>query len=109
MDIEKLLTTSAFILSFNTFSRRTIKLLSKISFHIHFKDVYDRESFFEFGRETSYTKSSSHAEFKTWLKMVPYGTCFHFIALFCYKALTVNADRTCKKHCLKVVPIKCQG
>ena len=29
--------------------------------------------------------------------MVPYGACFHFIALFCYKALTVNADRTWKK------------
>ena len=64
---------------------------------------------FEFGRETSYTKSSSHAEFKTWLKMVPYGACFHFIGLFCYKALTVNAEKMCKKRCLKVVTIKCRG
>ena len=29
------------------------------------------KAFVEFGRETSNTKSSSHAEFKTWLKMVP--------------------------------------
>ena len=67
------------------------------------------KAFVEFGRETSNTKSSFHAEFKTWLKMVPYGACFHFIVLFCYKALTVNADRTWKKRCFKVVPIKCQG
>ena len=67
------------------------------------------KDFVEFGREISNTKSSSHAEFKTWFKMVPYWACFHFFALFCYKVLTVNADRTCKKRCLKVVPIKCQG
>ena len=67
------------------------------------------KAFVEFGRETSNTKSSFHVEYKTWLKMVPYGACFHFIALFCYKASTVNADRTCKKRCLEVVPIKCQG
>ena len=30
------------------------------------------KAFVEFGRETSSTKSSAHAEFKTWLKMVPY-------------------------------------
>ena len=51
----------------------------------------------EFGHETSYTKSSSHAKFKTRLKMVPYGACFHFIGLFCYKALTVKVEKTCKK------------
>ena len=67
------------------------------------------KAFVEFGRETSNTQSSSHAEFKTWFKMVPYGDCFHFITLFCHKALTVNADRTYKKRCLKVVLIKCQG
>ena len=67
------------------------------------------KAFVEFGRETSDTKSTYNAEFKTWLKMVPYGACFHFIGLCCYKALTVNADKTCKKRCLKVVPIKCQG
>ena len=33
---------------------------------------------------------------------------FHFIGLFCYKALAVNAETTCKKRCLKVVIIKCQ-
>ena len=64
--------------------------------------------FVEFGRETSNTKSSSKTEFKTLLKMVPYGACFYFIGLFCYKALTVNAEKTCKKRCLKVVPVKCQ-
>ena len=52
------------------------------------------KAFVEFGRETSDMKSTSHAEFKTWLKMVPYGACFHFIGLCCYKALTVNADKT---------------
>ena len=49
------------------------------------------KAFVEFGRETSDTKS-----------------CFHFIGLFCYKALTVNAEKTCKKRYLKIVPIKCQ-
>ena len=67
------------------------------------------KAFVEFGCETYNTKSSSHAEFKTWFKMVPYGACFHFIGLFCYKALTVKVEKTCKKRCLKVVPIKCQG
>ena len=67
------------------------------------------KAFVEFGREMSDTKSTSHAEFKTWLKLVPHGACFHFIGLCCYKALTVNADKTCKNCCLKVVPIKCQG
>ena len=66
------------------------------------------KAFVEFGRETSDTKSSSHAEFKTSLKMVHYKACFHFISLFCYKALTINAEKTCKKRCLKEVPIKCQ-
>ena len=54
------------------------------------------KAFVKFGRETFNTKSSSHAEFKTWLKMVPYGACYHFIRLFCYKALIVNAEKTCK-------------
>ena len=67
------------------------------------------KAFVEFGRETSDTKSSSHAEFKTWFEMVPYGACFHFIGLFRYNALTVNAEKTYRKSCLKVVPIKCQG
>ena len=66
------------------------------------------KAFIEFGHETSNTKFSSHAEFKTLSKMVPYWACFHFIGLFCYKALTVNVEKTCKKRCLKVVPIKCQ-
>ena len=48
----------------------------------------------EFRHETSHTKSSSHAEFKTSLKMVPCGACFHFIGLFCYKALTVKVQKT---------------
>ena len=65
------------------------------------------KAFVEFGHETSNTKSSSLAEFKTLLKMVPYGACLHFIGLFRYKALTVNAEKTCKKRCLKGVPIKC--
>ena len=39
VDIEKLLTNGKRHLSFNTLSRRTIKLLSKISFHIYFKDL----------------------------------------------------------------------
>ena len=52
------------------------------------------KAFVEFGRETSNTKSSSYAEFKTCLQMVPHGACSHFIALFCYKALTVNAEKT---------------
>ena len=67
------------------------------------------KAFLELGCETSDTKSSSHAEFKTWLKVVPNGACFHFIGLFCYKALTVNAEKTCKKRFLNVVTIKCQG
>ena len=54
------------------------------------------KSFVEFRRETSDTKSFSQAELKTWLKVVPYGACFHFIGLFCHKALTVNAEKTCK-------------
>ena len=67
------------------------------------------KTFVKFGHETSYTKSSSRAEFKAGLKMVPYGACFHFIGLFCCKALTVKIEKTCKKRCLKVVAIKCQG
>ena len=59
------------------------------------------KAFVEFGRETSNMKSSSHAEFKTWLIMVPYGACFHFIGLFCYKALSVNAEKTCKNTLFK--------
>ena len=51
------------------------------------------KAFVEFGRETSNTKSSSHAEFKTRLKMVPHGACFHLIGLFCCKALTANAEK----------------
>ena len=59
------------------------------------------KAFVEFGRKKSDTKSTSHAEFKTWLKMVPYGPCFHFIGLCCYKALTVNADKTWQKTLFK--------
>ena len=66
------------------------------------------KAFIEFGHETSFTKSSCHAEFKTRLKMVPCRACFHFIGLFCYKALTVKVEKTCKKCYLEVVPIKCQ-
>ena len=29
--------------------------------------------------------------------MVPYGACFHFIGLFCYKALTVKVEKTYKE------------
>ena len=29
--------------------------------------------------------------------MVPCGACFHFIGLFCYKALTAKVEKTCKK------------
>ena len=54
------------------------------------------KAFIEFGHETSYTKSSSLAEIKTSLKLVPYGPCFHLIDLFCYKALTVKIEKTCK-------------
>ena len=36
------------------------------------------------------------------------GACFHFIGLFCYKALAVKVEKTSKKHCLEVIPIKCQ-
>ena len=36
------------------------------------------------------------------------GGCFQFIGLFCYKALTVKVEKTCKKRCLEVIPIKCQ-
>ena len=56
------------------------------------------KAFVEFGRETSNTKSSSHAEFKTWLIMVLYGACFHLIGLFCYKVLSVNVEKTFKKN-----------
>ena len=66
------------------------------------------KAFVEFGHETYYTKSSSHAEFKILLNIVPYGACFHFIGLFCYEALTVKVENTCKKRCLEVVPIKCE-
>ena len=54
------------------------------------------KAFVEFGHETFYRKSSSHAEFKTLLKMVPYRACFHFIGLFSYKALTVKVKKKCK-------------
>ena len=60
------------------------------------------KAFVEFRHEASYTKSSSHAEFKT------YGACFHFIGLFRYKALTVKLEKKCRKRCLEVVSIKCQ-
>ena len=67
------------------------------------------KAFVELEQETSYMKSSSHAELKTSLKMVPYGACFHFIGQFCYKALTVKVEIMCKrKRCLEVLPIKCQ-
>ena len=64
---------------------------------------------FEFGRNTFDTKSSSHAEFRTLLKMVPYGACFHFIGPFCYKALTINAEKMCKKQCLRLVLSNTKG
>ena len=64
------------------------------------------KAFVEFGSETSYKKSSCHAEFKTWLKMVPYGVCFHFIGLFCYKALTVKADKVFKGSSYKMPKVK---
>ena len=32
------------------------------------------------------------------------GACFHFIGLFCYNALTVRVDKTCRKSCLEVIP-----
>ena len=51
------------------------------------------KAFVEFGHKTSCTESSAHAEFKTWLKMVPYEACFHFIGLFCCKALTVKVEK----------------
>ena len=54
------------------------------------------KAFVELGHETSYTKSSSHAEFKTWLKTVPHGACSHFTGLFCCKALTVKVEKTWK-------------
>ena len=41
--------------------------------------------------------------------MVPYEACFHFIGIFCYKALTVKVEKTYKTRCLEVVTIKCQG
>ena len=66
------------------------------------------KAFVEFGHGTSFTKSSSHAEFKILFKMVPYGACFHFIGLFCYKALTIKVEKTCEKRYLEIVPIKCQ-
>ena len=40
--------------------------------------------------------------------MVPNKACFHFISLFCCKALIVKVEKTCKKRCLEVVPINCQ-
>ena len=66
----------------------------KPSFYL--KDV-GRESFCWVRNETSYTESSAHAEFKTWLKMVPYGACFYFIGLFYCKALTIKGEKVCKK------------
>ena len=36
------------------------------------------------------------------------GLVFILFAYFFYKALTVNAEKTCKIRCLKVVPIECQ-
>ena len=55
------------------------------------------KDFVEFGHETSHRKSSSHAEFKTCLKMEPYGAYFHFVGLFCYKALTVKSRENVQK------------
>ena len=54
------------------------------------------KAFAEFGHETFYWKTSSNAEFKTLLKMVPYGACFHLIGLFSYKALTVKVKKSVK-------------
>ena len=59
------------------------------------------KAFVEFRHETSYTKSSSHAELETWLKMVSYWAGFRFIGLFCYKALTIKVEQTCKKMLFK--------
>ena len=39
----------AFILSFNALSRRTIKLLSKVSFHIHFNKMSTHSTGYNFG------------------------------------------------------------
>ena len=49
------------------------------------------KAFVEFESKIFNTKSSSHVEFKA--RLIPYGACFHFIGLFCYKALTVNAAK----------------
>ena len=69
------------------------------------------KAFVEFGHGTSHMKSSSHTEFnfENLIKNATLGACFHFIGLFCYKALTVKVEKLCKKKpCLKVVHIKCQ-
>ena len=62
------------------------------------------KAFVKFGRETSKTKSSPMQNSKLDKKWA----CFQFFGLFCFKALTANAEKTCKKHCLEVVSIKCQ-
>ena len=101
VDTEKLLATGKprLFLSFNTLFKEDNKIVVEnfVSYTLEGRTIV--KAVVEFGRETSNTKSSSHAEYKIWLKMVPYRACFHFIALFCFKALTVNADRTCKKCC----------
>ena len=79
----------------------TLNQLSARSWH--FNSLQGRmivKAFVELGRDIFNTKSSSHVELKPWFIMVPYAACFHFIGLFCcYEALTVNAEKTCKKRC----------
>ena len=51
------------------------------------------KAYVEFGHETSHTKSSSH-------------TKFYWPILL--QGVDHKVEKTCKKRCLKVVPMKCQ-
>ena len=59
------------------------------------------KAFVELGHDISYTKSSSHTEFKTLLKYYLKGLVFISLVYF-----VIKLDRKRRKRCLKVVPIK---
>ena len=66
------------------------------------------KGFVEFGLETSLHEILFPCRIQNFIKNGTLRGLFSFYWPIFYKALTVKTENTCKKRCLKVVPIKCQ-
>ena len=67
------------------------------------------KAFVEFTHENSDTKSSSHAEFKIFIKKWYLTGLFSFYWSICHKAFNVKVEKTSRKRCLKVAPKNAKG